>query len=107
MQHELAVLQYPIFVHLYLELVTAGHSDFGEMDPILMIYYYYFYWYMYMYLLLVHVHVCYERLIVTGISFFMKYHSKQETFYNEELTRLRSITSPEQIINNDLVEMYR
>ena len=46
-------------------------------------------------------------LLFSGMSFFMKYHSKQETFYNDELTRLKSITTPEQIINNDLVETYR
>ena len=28
-QYELTVLQYPVFVHLYLELITAGHSEYG------------------------------------------------------------------------------
>lgn len=39
-------------------------------------------------------------------SFFALYRSKQESFYDEELLRLKSITSPLHLNNNELVELF-
>lgn len=39
-------------------------------------------------------------------SFFALYRSKQESFYDEELLRLKSVTSPLHLNNNELVELF-
>jgi hypothetical protein len=46
-------------------------------------------------------------LQLTAQLFFAHYHHKQETFYEEELLRLKSITTPAQMIKNDLFETFR
>jgi transcription initiation factor TFIID subunit 5 len=66
---ELSLLLYPVFVHLYLDLVRAGHSQEAQL-------------------------------------FFALYRSKQESFYEEELLRLKSITSPLHMNSNEIVELF-
>ena len=70
-----------------MELIIAGYSDYGE----------------FMYYDI----ISYLIILFIGNLFYNNYHTKQESFYNDELVRLKSITSPEQMINNDLVETYR
>ena len=67
---ELSLLLYPVFVHLYLELVFSGHSHKAQ-------------------------------------QFFARHSQRQETFYEEEQLRLKSITTPQQMLHNDLVDNFR
>ena len=39
-------------------------------------------------------------------GFFARYHCKQESFHEEELVRLKSITVPQQMLSNEIVELF-
>eukprot|EP00731_Ephydatia_muelleri_P020077 Em0012g902a len=67
---ELSLLVYPVFVHLYLDLVMGGLSDAAQ-------------------------------------HFFAKFQGKQETIYDDELTRLRSTTTPQQLVRSELFESFK
>jgi len=43
----------------------------------------------------------------TAQQFFSRHSQKQETFYGEELLRLKSITTAQQMLQNDLVDTFR
>ena len=39
--------------------------------------------------------------------FFFRYHGKQESYFSEDLIRLKSITLPEHLVNHELVDAFR
>ena len=43
----------------------------------------------------------------TAQQFFARHSQRQETFYEEEQLRLKSITTPQQMLHNDLVNNFR
>ena len=43
----------------------------------------------------------------TAQQFFARHSQRQETFYEEEQLRLKSITTPQQMLHNDLVDNFR
>ncbi|XP_064388937.1 transcription initiation factor TFIID subunit 5-like isoform X1 [Halichondria panicea] len=67
---ELSLLLYPVFVHLYIDLVVSGHAHPAQ-------------------------------------QFFHHYSEKQESFHEEELLRLKSITTPQQMVKHELFETFR
>jgi len=45
--------------------------------------------------------------VMPGQHFFSRFHGQQESFYDEELLRFKSITTPEQMIKHELFETFR
>lgn len=67
---ELSPIMFPVFVHIYLQLVCNNH-------------------------------------LVLARSFFQKYSGSQEDYHHKDLSHLSIITTPDQVFNNHLVEIYR
>lgn len=46
-------------------------------------------------------------LVILARQFFASYNGRQESYYHEELTLLKSLNTVQQAQSSDLVDMYR
>ena len=92
-RHELALILYPVFVHMYLELVYNGHEAKAKVR-----------WWC-------HLEKCLLCVVSQVMCMFQAYIEEfgpqQEPFYQEDIKKLSYITKREHMKGSELMENFR
>lgn len=80
-QAEMSLLLYPVFVHMYLELICNSHGAVGDV-------------------FLQHTSDSNFTLIVLAAKFFSEFSSVQESFYADDLSQLKCLKDSSQLKSN-------
>ena len=70
LQHELGTILYPMFVHMYLELVYNGYKS-------------------------------------QAVDFMKTYRPRQEDYFQEDILKLATISTKEQIKSSEIAETFK